>query len=147
VVGGHAVAFHGHPRFTGDIDFFLRPTEANARRALAALRAFGFGGLNLEPQDLTAPGRVVQLGRPPDRIDLLTSISGVTFEKAWRTRVAGNLDEHLVCFLGRSALLRNKEASGRAKDRSDVAALRAVARKASLRGRPKQNAARASRGR
>lgn len=74
VVGGHAVAFHGHPRFTGDIDFFIRATPDNAERVLQALADFGFGGIGLSGDDLVAPGQVVQLGRPPNRIDILTSL-------------------------------------------------------------------------
>jgi hypothetical protein len=127
VVGGHAVAFHGYPRFTGDIDFFLRPTRDNASRVIDALHAFGFASLMLEPEDLTAPERVVQLGRPPDRIDLLTSISGVKFEDAWSARVAGELDEQPVYFLGWDALVENKRACDREKDRLDLKTLLAIA--------------------
>ena len=78
VVGGYAVAYHGHPRFTGDIDFLVRATPDNAQRLLDVLHEFGFVSLNLRLEDLTTEGRVVQLGRPPNRIDLLTRISGVT---------------------------------------------------------------------
>ena len=127
IVGGHAVAFHGHPRFTGDIDFFIRPTIENAGRVIAVLREFGFGNLALVPGDLIAPGRVVQLGRPPGRIDLLTSISGVEFEEAWGLRVLAKLHGKAVNFLGWDALIRNKEASGRDKDRSDLKKLQAIA--------------------
>ena len=81
VVGGHAVAFHGHPRLTGDIDFFVRPTQENGARILNVLNQFGFGQLALHPEDFTTQGQVVQLGRPPNRIDLLTSISGVGFRR------------------------------------------------------------------
>ncbi len=126
VVGGHAVAFHGHPRFTGDIDFFLRPTRENADRVVEVLRKFGFGNLQLKPDDLLTPERIVQLGRPPDRIDLLTSISGVAFDDAWSTRAAGELDGQPVCFLGWDALIRNKKASDREKDRSDLKKLLAI---------------------
>jgi hypothetical protein len=77
VVGGYAVAFHGHPRLTGDIDFFVRPAYENAERVLQVLKAFGFGELDIAANDLVATERIVQLGRPPNRIDLLTSISGV----------------------------------------------------------------------
>jgi hypothetical protein len=87
VVGGHAVAFHGHPRFTGDIDFLLRPTHDNAERVMETLKAFGFTGLALTIDDLKQPEKVIQLGRSPNRIDLLTSISGVAFEEAWNTRL------------------------------------------------------------
>jgi hypothetical protein len=91
------------------------------------LRDFGFGDLQIESADLTSPGRVVQLGRPPNRIDLLTSISGVTFAEAWETRVGGQLDDRQVNFLGWDALIRNKTASGRDKDRLDVKRLLAIA--------------------
>jgi hypothetical protein len=86
VVGGHAVAFHGHPRFTGDIDFFIRPERDNAERVLRAMKDFGFGALELGPDDLTMAERIVQLGLPPNRIDLLTSISAVSFDDAWATQ-------------------------------------------------------------
>lgn len=123
VVGGHAVAFHGYPRVTGDIDFLLRSTPENADRMLRVLEDFGFGDLGLTATDFTAPGRVVQLGHPPNRIDLMTSISGLSFEEAWEGRVAGTLDGLPVWFLGKSALLRNKRASGRARDLADLEAL------------------------
>ena len=131
VVGGHAVAFHGHPRFTGDIDFFVRATPANATRILDVLAAFGFGNLGITEKDLLEPGQVIQLGRPPNRIDILTSISGVDFETAWQSRVASQLDELPVSFLGLAELLRNKESSGRQKDLSDLEKLRAVSKRKS----------------
>lgn len=127
IVGGHAVAFHGYPRVTGDIDVFIRPTSENARRVLTVLEAFGFGGLAFELDDFITPGRVVQLGRPPNRIDLLTSISGVEFAAAWAGRVPGELDGQPVNFVGRDELIRNKLASDRDKDRADVAKLRDIA--------------------
>lgn len=123
VVGGHAVAFHGYPRFSGDIEFFLRPTAANAERVMAVLAEFGFADVGLDVQALTRPNKVIQLGRPPNRIDLLTSISGVGFDEAWRGRVASDYDGLPVCFVGKQTLLANKRASGRAKDLADVEAL------------------------
>ena len=126
VVGGHAVAFHGHPRFTGDIDFFVRTTPANVERVLAALTAFGFGNLGISEHDLLAPGKVIQLGRPPSRIDILTSISGVDFDTAWDARVPAQLDGQPVNFLGLTELIQNKQASGRTKDLADLEKLRAV---------------------
>ncbi len=129
VVGGHAVAFHGHPRFTGDIDFLLRPTTENAERVLGALREFGFGDLALNSDDLTKLGNVIQLGRPPNRIDLLTSVSGVSFDEAWRGKVSGTLDGLTLFFLGLGELLTNKQAAGRPKDLVDIAKLSAVAAK------------------
>jgi predicted nucleotidyltransferase len=120
IVGGHAVAFHGHPRFTGDIDIFVRATESNAQRLNAALAAFGFGDLGFDDATWLAPERIVQLGRPPNRIDLLTSISGVTFDEAWAGRVTAQLDGLEVPLIGLDALLVNKRASGRAKDLADL---------------------------
>ena len=113
VVGGHAVAFHGHPRFTGDIDLLLRPAHENAERVIAVVKEFGFAEVSLSAEDFMRPDIVVQLGYPPNRIDLLTSISGVAFEEAWDTRAAGELDGLPVFFLGLDALLKNKQASGR----------------------------------
>jgi hypothetical protein len=127
VVGGHAVAFHGHPRFTGDIDFWIRAEIDNATRLLSALRSFGFEQLALTADDFTTPGRIVQLGHPPNRIDLLTSISGVAFEAAWAAREMATLDGLPVFFLGWRSLIDNKLASGRPKDLADVAKLKAVA--------------------
>src|SRR3989339_809438 len=82
IVGGYALAFHGAPRLTGDIDLFVRPTSENAEWILAALDEFGFGSLNLSKDDFTTPGMVVQLGVPPVRIDIITRVSGVSWEKA-----------------------------------------------------------------
>jgi hypothetical protein len=126
VVGGHAVAFHGYPRFTGDIDFWVRSTPENAERVIAALRAFGFGDVGLSVGDFTRHGSVVQLGRPPNRIDLLTSLSGVDFEEAWESKIAAALDGLPVFFLSLDILLRNKRASGRDKDLVDLKKLQAI---------------------
>ena len=126
VVGGHAVAFHGHPRFTGDIDFLLRPSRENAERLIGAVKEFGFSEMRLSPDDFTRPNTVVQLGYPPNRVDLLTSISGVDFEEAWGSRLGGELDGLPVYFLGWDALLKNKRTSGRDKDLADLAKLSTV---------------------
>lgn len=123
VVGGYAVAYHGHPRFTGDIDFYVEPVADNAERILAALSAFGFDALELAVGDFTNPDSVVQLGVPPNRIDLLTSISGVSFERAWEERVRSQLDGVPVSFISKELLLLNKRASGRPKDLADLAEL------------------------
>lgn len=127
IVGGHAVAYHGHPRFTGDIHFFIRATPENAARVVQALRDFGFGELQVNASDFMQPDRILQLGRPPNRIDILTSISGVEFEQAWLNRVRGKLGRRTVSFLGWDDLILNKKASGRDKDKLDVATLEAVA--------------------
>jgi len=132
IVGGHAVAFHGHPRYTGDLDFFVRPDETNARKILDAVTAFGFAALEISLEDLLRPNMVVQLGRVPNRIDLLTSISGVDFETAWTGKVAGHLGGVPVFFVGFDALVTNKEASGRDQDLADVRKLRAIRAKRSI---------------
>ena len=85
VVGAFAVAFHGFPRYTADLDLLVRPTAENADRVLRTLSEFGFGKLDIQAADLREPGMVVQLGVKPNRIDLLTAISGVSFEEAWAT--------------------------------------------------------------
>jgi hypothetical protein len=123
IVGGHAVAFHGAPRFTGDIDFFVRPDRATAEKLSDVLKRFGFGTLGLSPDDLNKRDQIIQLGRPPNRIDVLTGISGVDFEEAWSSRVGAELDQLPVAFIGHAALIKNKRASGRQKDLADIEAL------------------------
>jgi hypothetical protein len=120
IVGGHAVAFHGYPRFTGDIDFFVRPTLENGGRLVEVLEAFGFGNLGIDPAIFAAPKKVIQLGRPPNRIDLITGIDGIDFEEAWQSRVPADLGGVPVFFLGRDALVRNKRAAARPKDLLDL---------------------------
>jgi len=129
VVGGHAVAFHGHPRFTGDIDFLIRATPENVSRVLAVLRAFGFGNLGIVEQDLLERVRVLQLGHPPNRIDILTSISGVDFESAWQQRIKTLMDDQPVTLIGWDELIRNKRAAGRQKDLADLEKLLAIAKR------------------
>jgi hypothetical protein len=123
VVGGHAVAFHGFPRFTGDIDFFIESSPDNAQRVAAVLAQFGFGGLGLTANDFLEAGTVVQLGRPPHRIDLLTSIDGVSFGEAWDNRTVAEMDGISLVFIGKRDLIANKRASGRPQDLADLARL------------------------
>jgi hypothetical protein len=124
VVGALAVSWHGFPRYSADIDFLVRPRHANAERVLRALSQFGFGSLDISTSDLTVPGKVIQLGYEPNRIDLMTSVTGVSFDEAWEDRSPGDLDGLPVNFIGRASLLRNKDATGRAKDRIDAEELR-----------------------
>lgn len=124
VVGAFAVAFHGVPRYTADLDLLVRPTPENADRILRALSQFGFGNLGLDLPDFQASDKVIQLGVKPNRIDLLTSISGVSFDEAWSTRQEADLDGVQVHFIGRAALIRNKEQTGRARDLGDAEELR-----------------------
>jgi hypothetical protein len=123
IVGGYALAFHGAPRLTRDIGLFVRPTSENAERILAALDEFGFGSLNLSEGDLTTPGMIVQLGVPPVRIDLITSITGVSWEKADAAKASGSYGDTPVFFIGREDFIAGKRATGRAKDAADVEAL------------------------
>ncbi|MFM7050694.1 MAG: nucleotidyl transferase AbiEii/AbiGii toxin family protein [Planctomycetota bacterium] len=123
VVGGYALAHHGCPRFTGDIDVLVRPTQENAARVLEALRRFGFGGLAIGTGDLDTEGKVIQLGFAPQRIDILTSIDGLTWEQASASPSVADLRGVEVPFISREALLANKKASGRLKDLADAAAL------------------------
>jgi acetolactate synthase regulatory subunit len=124
VVGAFAVAYHGYPRYTGDLDILIRVTPENIQRVLRSISQFGFEGLGISAQDLQISGRVVQFGVRPNRVDLITSISGVAFEDAWSTRSEGILDGIPVQFIGKDALIRNKESTGRAKDRGDAEELR-----------------------
>jgi predicted nucleotidyltransferase len=120
VVGGHAVAFHGYPRMTDDIDLLVRPTRDNGQRIVDALDEFGFGNIGLTADSFTAPDRVIQLGRAPNRIDLLTEIYGTSFDEVWETRVQADLDGLKVWMIGRDALIRNKRATGRTQDLADA---------------------------
>lgn len=123
VVGAYALAFHGAPRYTGDLDVFIRPDSANAKRVIETLSDFGFSFPNLTEEDFQCPNKIVQLGVPPVRIDLITSITGVTWEQAFAGKVSGVLGDITVNFLGRNEYLTNKRASGRKKDLADVEAL------------------------
>ncbi len=125
LVGGHAVAIHGYPRFTGDMDFFYRADQENAERVRAVLDAFGFADLDVTPAELVQPERVVQLGAPPNRIDLLSSISGVSFDDVWESRQRISIGDYQVSVISRALLLTNKRASGRTKDLLDIEMLEA----------------------
>ena len=120
VVDGHAVAFHGHPRLTEDLDLFVRPDVANGQRIVEALHEFGFGSLDITPADFQADDRVIQLGRAPNRIDLLTRLYGVEFAAAWDRRVSADLDGIPVWMISRQDLITNKRATGRTQDKADA---------------------------
>jgi hypothetical protein len=126
IVGAYAIAFHGVPRTTGDIDIFVRPSAENAVRVWRALVAFGapLEANSARESDFAEPGIVYQIGLPPRRIDVMTEISGLSFEEAWVSRIATEVDGLRVHFIGRDALVKNKQAAGRAKDLADVERLR-----------------------
>ncbi|HYM60445.1 MAG TPA: hypothetical protein VEZ11_06085 [Thermoanaerobaculia bacterium] len=120
VVGAHALAVHGRPRATGDLDLWIRSTPENAARVWQALLLFGAPLDELQLHDLYTPGVVFQIGRAPNRIDLLTSITGVDFDDAWRARVQANVEGRSIPVLGREQLIANKRAVGRLRDLADV---------------------------
>lgn len=130
IVGGEAVILYGHARLTGDADFFYSADAANAERLFRALRGFWAGDVPgvASPSDLTEAGMIFQFGRPPNRIDLINQIDGVTFEQAWpgrlKVEMAGGNIPTPVSYIGIEALIRNKEASGRPKDLDDLAYLK-----------------------
>ena len=141
LIGAHALAVHGRPRATLDLDVFVEPTLVNARRIGAALADFGFTASADQWQHFAEPDRMMTLGREPLRIDILNEISGVTFATAWKNRTVGMLDGRRVQVIGLKDLRRNKRASGRTKDLLDIALLdegttRAANRSRSKRPRP-----------
>ena len=123
IVGAYALAFHGVPRYTGDLDILVLADDENSRRILRALDAFGFGSLGLTVNDFNNPDNVVQLGVPPVRIDIVTSITGVSWDEARESSVSGRFGSVPVMYLGKDEFIRNKRALGRTKDLADVEAL------------------------
>lgn len=123
IVGGYALAFHGAPRFTGDIDIYVRPHPENAKRVLLALAEFGFGSVGLTAEDFAEPGRVVQLGVPPVRVDLVTSLTGISWDQANRGRAQGTYGSVPVSYIGREEFVANRKATGRKRDLADLEAL------------------------
>ncbi len=123
IVGGYAVGFHGFPRYTGDIDFFVSINEENAEKLLQVLDDFGFGGIGIEREDFLKPSFVVEIGREPRKIQILTGIDGVSFQECLQSAVECEYLERKLRFIGFDALVRNKKASGRPKDLIDVEAL------------------------
>jgi hypothetical protein len=125
VVGAHALAAHGVPRATVDLDVWIEASPENASRVWSALAAFGapLESLDVSESDLTRADAVVQFGLPPWRIDILTGISGVTFDEAWPERIEGYFGDLAVPYIGQKAFVRNKRASGRLKDLADIEAI------------------------
>ena len=124
IVGGYALAAHGHPRATGDLDAWIWLNPTNAQRVLDALESFGFGSLGLTADDFAQANAVIQLGHPPHRIDIITSIDGVEFDDAWERRMPVAIEGTTAHIIGRDDLIRNKLAAGRAQDIADAERLR-----------------------
>ena len=121
IVGAYALAAHGLPRATGDIDIWVRNSRGNAPKVVRALVRFGAPTSNLSEADFTSPDMVVQIGVEPCRIDLLTGISGVEFDAAWKNKVTISVDDLELHVLSKADLLKNKLSAGRDKDQSDIA--------------------------
>lgn len=120
VVGGYAVAFHGYPRYTKDIDLWIDMEPENATRVVEALGQFGFASLGLKDADFLVPDQIVQLGHPPNRIDLLTTLPGADFQACYAAREQAEIDGVFVNFIDLENLRKNKLASGRHQDLADL---------------------------
>ncbi len=123
LVGAHSLAFHSRPRYTGDLDVLVRPSEDNAALLVRLLEDFGFGESKFSASDFVEANQVVQLGRPPNRIDVLTSLTGVSTDEALTGKIAADLDGVPTFVLSRHHLIQNKRAVGRPQDIADLAEL------------------------
>lgn len=129
VIGAYAMALYVAPRYTKDMDIFVEATPSNAEKVITALRDFGFHHPSLTAKDFSKPGRTIQIGYEPVRVDILTSIDGCVFEEVWKNRIRGSYGKEKVYFIGRADLLRNKTASNRKQDQADLEALKRSKRK------------------
>jgi hypothetical protein len=120
VVGGYAVALHGYPRYTKDIDIWIDPTPDNASKVIRALDQFGFGSLGLKSSDFLETDQIIQLGYPPNRIDLMTSLPGVDFDSCYAVKVEVTINKVVVNFIDLENLLKNKKSAGRSQDLADI---------------------------
>jgi hypothetical protein len=120
VVGGFALAFYIEPRFTKDIDIFVEPSKENSIKVIKTLNEFGFGNIGLKEEDFQKPDQIIQLGYAPVRIDIITSIVGVSFESAWQNKVEGKYGDICCFFISRDDLIINKRAVARPQDIADV---------------------------
>lgn len=120
LVGGYALAFYSRPKFTNDMDIWIEAREENAKKMLKVLTEFGFGDLELIVEDLTSPNKVIQIGYPPLRIDIITSVTGVQFESAYENKIIGSYFDEDVDIISVQDLISNKEAIGRDKDKQDL---------------------------
>ena len=123
IVGAHSLAFHGRPRYTGDLDILVRPSQKNAEKITAVISEFGFPESGFQARDFVEPDQIIQLGRIPDRIDLMTGITGVTTGEALATKVPAELSGVPVFILSKELLIQNKRAVGRPQDLADLDAL------------------------
>jgi len=120
IVGAWALAFHGRPRYTGDLDIFIARDDENADKLMAVIETFGFGQAGIRREDFLQVDHVIQLGREPNRIDILTGISGVSFDETWANRESGKVADIAVFVISRDLLIKNKRAANRDKDQGDI---------------------------
>jgi hypothetical protein len=120
IIGSYAVAFYAQPRYTKDIDILIEPSVDNSRRVVRALNEFGFESLALSASDFRNKGNIIQLGYEPVRVDILTSLKGCTFTRAWKHRETARYGQENVCFIGLEDLIRLKKMSNRPQDRADL---------------------------
>jgi hypothetical protein len=123
IVGAHSLAFHGRPRYTGDLDILVRPSQENAERITAVITEFGFAESGFQKGDFVEPDQIIQLGRIPSRIDLMTGITGVATSEAFATKLSAQLSGVPVFILSKELLIQNKRAVGRPQDLADLDAL------------------------
>ena len=126
VIGAFALAFHAHPRYTKDIDILVEASIENAKKILKVLNEFGFGSLGLNIEDIATEGNIIQLGYEPVRIDIMTSIKGLNFNKVWREHVQGPYGRQTVNYIGREHLIESKKLSDRIQDKADLELLQSV---------------------
>lgn len=124
IVGAHALAFHGAPRFTGDLDILVRPTSENGERLLNAITAFGFPAAPLTAAEIAGGRKLIEMGVAPVQIHVMSQIDGVTWDEIWKGHERGAFGHQEVAFIGRDAFIKNKRAAGRPKDLADIEALR-----------------------
>jgi len=120
IVGGYAVAFHGHPRYTKDLDIWISISSKNAEKLINAIKDFGFDSLGLSKNDFQTPELIIQLGNPPNRIYIITTASGIDFDETFSHKVVVDINGLLVNFIDLSNLIKNKKASGRHQDLADI---------------------------
>lgn len=127
IVGAFALAFHAQPRYTKDMDILVEASVENGKNIIAALKDFGFGSLELSPADFQEEKQIIQLGYEPVRVDLLTSIKGVVFPKAWKNKITSRYGKQKAYFIGLNDLIKSKQASFRLQDKADLKILNLVA--------------------
>ncbi len=126
IVGGYALAFHGYPRFTQDIDFWIWTNQENAKKVIEVLKDFGFTSLKIKEEDFLNGENIIQLGYPPNRIDLITHLDGVNFDEAYEEKEVFREGELMINFMSIDELIKNKKATGRLQDLADVEILEKI---------------------